>query len=77
MLVEKRGGGFEEVSFDKILRRIRLLCNGEEFKTKLRIDPVLIAQKVCSEIYDGVKTSKLDELASETIKRVQMISFQM
>ena len=32
---------------------------------KLNIDPVLIAQKVCTEIYDKVKTSRLDELASE------------
>ena len=26
----------------------------------------MIAQKVCTEIHDGVKTSKLDELASDT-----------
>jgi ribonucleoside-diphosphate reductase subunit M1 len=66
MLVEKRNGVTEEVSFDKILNRIRLLSSGEEFTKKIAVDPVLIAQKVCSEIYDGVKTSKLDELASET-----------
>lgn len=66
MLVEKRDGKTEEVSFDKILNRIRLLCSGEEFINKIDIDPVLIAQKVCTEIHDGVKTSKLDELASET-----------
>jgi len=66
MLVEKRNGSTEEVSFDKILNRIKLLCSGEEFSNKIDIDPVLIAQKVCTEIHDGVKTSKLDELASET-----------
>ena len=66
MLVEKRDGTTQEVSFDKILNRIRLLCSGEEFTNKIDIDPVLIAQKVCTEIFDGVKTSKLDELASET-----------
>ena len=66
MLVEKRDGTKQDVSFDKILNRIGLLCSGEEFTTKINIDPVLIAQKVCTEIYDGVKTSKLDELASET-----------
>ena len=54
------------ISFDKILNRIKLLCSGEEFEEKINIDPVLIAQKVCTEIHDGVKTSKLDELASET-----------
>ena len=36
----------------------------EEFELFLNIDPVLIAQKVCTEIHDGVKTSKLDELLS-------------
>ena len=66
MFVEKRDGVKQEVSFDKILNRIRLLCSGEEFTKKIDIDPVLIAQKVCTEIFDGVKTSKLDELASET-----------
>ena len=66
MLVEKRDGSMQDVSFDKILNRIKLLCSGEEFIDKINIDPVLIAQKVCNEIYDGVKTSKLDELASET-----------
>ena len=40
------------------------MCSGEEFLNKINIDPVLIAQKVCTEIFDGVKTSKLDELAS-------------
>ena len=66
MLVQKRDGTTQEVSFDKILNRIKLLCSGEEFEEKINIDPVLIAQKVCTEIHDGVKTSKLDELASET-----------
>ena len=65
MLVEKRNGGYQDVSFDKILQRINLLCDSEEFNEKLNIDPVLIAQKVCTEIYDKVKTSRLDELASE------------
>ena len=65
MKVEKRNGNFEDVSFDKILKRIQLLCIGEEFKKKLSIDPTTIAQKVCSEIYDDVQTSELDELSSQ------------
>lgn len=65
MLVEKRNGEYQDVSFDKILQRIKLLCDSQEFSKKLNIDPVLIAQKVCNEIYDKVKTSRLDELASE------------
>jgi len=66
MRVEKRNGNLEEVSFDKILVRLGSLCNGQEFEKKLKIDPTIIAQKVCSEIFDTVKTSMLDELSSET-----------
>ena len=65
MRVDKRNGNFEDVSFDKILKRIQLLCIGEEFNKKLSIDPTTIAQKVCSEIYDNVKTTELDELSSQ------------
>ena len=65
MRVQKRSGDFENVSFDKILNRIQLLCDGKEFDTRLRIDPTIIAQKVVNEIYDGVTTEKLDELSSQ------------
>ena len=65
MRVQKRNGEYEDVSFDKILKRIQALCIGEEFSHQLRIDPTIIAQKVCSEIYDNVKTSELDELSSQ------------
>ena len=65
MKVQKRDLKYEDVSFDKILTRIKLLCIGDEFPNKLNIDPTIIAQKVCSEIYDGVTTSTLDELSSQ------------
>ena len=65
MRVLKRSGSHEDVSFDKILNRIKSLSTGKEFKHQLTIDPVIIAQKVCSEIYDGVKTTELDELSSQ------------
>ena len=57
MKVQKRNGNFEEVSFDKVLNRIKILAGqGLSEFTSLNVDPSLIAQKVCSEIYDGVKT---------------------
>ena len=65
MRVQKRNEQYEEVSFDKILKRIKSLSTGSEFPLKLAIDETLIAQKVVQEIYDGVKTSELDELASQ------------
>jgi len=62
MRVQKRDGCHVDVSFDKILNRIKLLCIGEKFSYKLNIDPTVIAQKVCSEIYDNVTTAELDKL---------------
>ena len=65
MRVQKRSGEYEEVSFDKILNRIKALSQGQEFEDKLSIDETLIAQKVVQEIFDGVKTSELDVLSSQ------------
>jgi len=62
MRVLKRDGHYEEVSFDKVIRRIKALCV-EEPVCKL-VDYISVAQKVCSRIYDGVKTSELDELTA-------------
>ena len=58
MRVIKRNGEMEDVSFDKVLNRLKNLSSG------LTIDVTEIAQKVCSRIYDGVKTYELDELAA-------------
>ena len=58
MRVIKRNGEMEDVSFDKVLNRLKNLSN------ELTIDVSEIAQKVCSRIYDGVKTYELDELAA-------------
>lgn len=66
MRVQKRNGSYEDVSFDKILTRINSLAYGSEFNTKLDIDTTKVAQKVIQEIFDGVKTSELDRLTSET-----------
>lgn len=58
MRVIKRNDEMEDVSFDKVLNRLKNLSSG------LTIDVSEIAQKVCSRIYDGVKTYELDELAA-------------
>ena len=41
MRVLKRSGSYEDVSFDKILNRIKALSVGSEFDTKLNIDETL------------------------------------
>lgn len=58
MRVLKRDGNYEIVSFDKVLRRIQNLSYD------LNINCHEIAQKICNRIYDGVKTSELDELTA-------------
>ena len=57
--VVKRDGNREEVHFEKVQRRIKNNSNG------LNVSSNLIAQKVCSRIYDGVSTEELDELTAE------------
>ena len=59
MKVTKRDGSKQDVSLDKVTFRIKNLCDG------LDIDPIVISMKVCSQIFDGVTTSQLDELAAE------------
>jgi ribonucleoside-diphosphate reductase alpha chain len=59
MNVVKRNGSFEPVSFDKVLTRIQTAAAG------LEVNPTLIAQRTLLRIYDGVKTSELDELAAQ------------
>ena len=58
MFVIKRDQQKENVSFDKVLRRLQKLS------TDIEVNYHEIAQKVCSRIYDGVSTDKLDELAA-------------
>lgn len=60
MQVIKRDGHKEQVSFDKVTKRLKNLCGG--LKT---IDPILVAQKVCAQIHNDVHTHQLDELSAE------------
>ena len=57
--VVKRNGNTEDISFDKILRRLNSLSDN------LDVDSALISQKVISGIYPGISTHELDILASE------------
>ena len=63
MRVTKRNGTLEEVSFDKVIRRLTRLAKMDPVCDN--VDPTLVAQKVCARIYDGVSTSELDELAAQ------------
>lgn len=58
MHVIKRNRQHEDVSFDKVLNRLKKLSSD------LNINVYELAQKVCSRIYDGVNTYELDELSA-------------
>ena len=59
MYVIKRNGESEEVSFDKIIKRI------QKYSKDLKINPVELSQQIIGQIYNGVETYKLDELTAE------------
>jgi ribonucleoside-diphosphate reductase alpha chain len=65
MRVQKRDGHFEMVDLNKITVRIKKLIDEIPSVNKEAIDPILISQKVCASLHDGVTTSALDTLASE------------
>jgi ribonucleoside-diphosphate reductase alpha chain len=66
MYVIKRNGTKEPVSFNEVLSRIQRLAEG-----LAHVNPDLVAQKVCNQIQDGIKTSELDEFAAETCAMMQ------
>jgi len=61
--VVKRDGQHQEVKFDSITKRIRVLCAGLASEY---VDPVPITQKVIEGFYNGIATSEIDILAAET-----------
>jgi len=62
MRVTKRDGKLEDISFDKILRRIKKL--GQE-AGGIQINYSSLVMKVINQLYDKIETTKIDELASE------------
>jgi ribonucleoside-diphosphate reductase alpha chain len=59
MRVIKRSGDDVPMLFDKVVIRIKNLCDG------LQVQPDKVAQKVFSDMYDGIKTSEIDDLSAE------------
>lgn len=60
MKVVKRDGSLEECHFDTITDRLK------ELSHDLCISADRVAQKICASITDGIHTTELDQLASET-----------
>lgn len=59
--VYKRDGNKEAFSFDKILKRIKHLVQEEQIQINLSD----LVMKVIHQLYDGIKTSEIDELTGE------------
>lgn len=60
--VLKRSGEKQEVSFDAILERIKDLSKGLD---RNFIDPAEVTRTTIDGLYDGIKTTELDELAAQ------------
>lgn len=61
MKVKKRNGSLEDVSFDKILHRVKKIgseCN-------IHINYSLLVMKIIDQLYDNIDTTKIDELTAE------------
>ena len=61
MRVTKRNNCLEDISFDKILTRIKNLGN----EVGIQINYSALAMKVIDQLYDKIETTKIDELAAE------------
>jgi len=61
MRVTKRNGELQEVSFDKILERVKKL--GQE--ANININYTSLVVKVIDQLFDTIPTAKIDELAAE------------
>ena len=62
MFVIKRNNLKEKFQFDKITNRLQKLI--EENPKIIDIDPILITQKLAVQVYSGISTTELDNLAS-------------
>ena len=61
MQVRKRSGELENVDLNKIVRAVSRCANGLS-----DIDPIRVATRTISGLYDGASTSELDELSIQT-----------
>jgi hypothetical protein len=61
MKVVKRNNIHEDVSFDKILNRVKKI--GKEFNVNINYSQLVM--KVIEQLYNGIPTKKIDELTAE------------
>ena len=62
MRVKKRNGTFENIAFDKILNRVKNLGKSANITS---INYASLIMKVIDQLYNGIPTTKIDELTAE------------
>ena len=62
MRVTKRNKGLEEISFDKILKRIKSIGREQDLHN---INYSALCLKIIDQLYDKIETTKIDELTGE------------
>ena len=61
MYVIKRNGKSEIIAFDKILKRVKQIGN----ETGIKLNYTSLVMKIIEQLYDGIDTSKIDELTAQ------------
>jgi ribonucleoside-diphosphate reductase alpha subunit len=67
MKVIKRSGDEQEMLFDKVTLRIKNLAGG------LNVSPDKVAQKTFYEMYDGISTSKIDDISADVAANMMTV----
>ena len=71
MQVRKRNGELVTVAFDKILQRIKNV--GTE--VNIQVNYSALTMKVIDQLYDGIETSKIDELMAQQCASLSTVHF--
>jgi ribonucleotide reductase alpha subunit len=64
MRIKKRDGSLQNLSFNKIIYRLKKLCNDKALGKLHKIDPDIVAQKVVSSLYSEITSTEIDEEAA-------------
>ena len=71
--VKKRDGSFQEIQFDKILTRVKKI--GQQANVTINFSALVM--KIIDQLYDGIPTTKIDELtANKAPSRANIVNMQ-
>ena len=70
LCVTKRNGSLEEFSFDKIVKRLRILAQEGD----IHLPVIELANKVNIQLYDKINTTKIDELTAQQCESLSSLN---